>query len=174
MFDEPCYHVLESKIECIFGAALVALVLVALVLVALFLVVLVVLVVLIVLIVLVALVVLVGLGTFDLSWKARTEEGQAATNPEELIGAAHAGCFSMAFSNILDKNGTPATQLDTRAEVTFDPNGPEISGIHLTVRGQVEGISAEDFQRLADQAKGGCPVSKALTGTKITLAAELA
>lgn len=115
-----------------------------------------------------------GLGTFDLSWKARTEEGQGTTNPEELIGAAHAGCFSMAFSNILDKNGTPATQLDTRAEVTFDPNGPEISGIHLTVRGQVEGISAEDFQRLADQAKAGCPVSKALAGTEITLAAELA
>lgn len=115
-----------------------------------------------------------GLGTFDLSWKARTEEGQPTTNPEELIGAAHAGCFSMAFSNILDKNGTPATQLDTRAEVTFDTSqGAAISGVHLTVRGQVEGISAEDFQRLAGEAKDGCPVSKALAGTDITLAAEL-
>ncbi|AXH97895.1 OsmC family peroxiredoxin [Ornithinimicrobium avium] len=116
-----------------------------------------------------------GLGTFDLNWKARTEEGQAATNPEELLGAAHAGCFSMAFSNALDQNGTPPTQLDTQAEVTFDTSdGPTITGVHLTVRGQVEGISAEDFQRIAEEAKAGCPVSKALAGTSITLTAELA
>lgn len=116
-----------------------------------------------------------GLGSFDVSWKARTEEGQATTNPEELIGAAHAACFAMAFSNILDQNGTPPTQLDTRADVTFDTSeGAAISGVHLTVRGQVQGVSAEDFQKLAEQAKSGCPVSKALAGTEITLTAELA
>lgn len=116
-----------------------------------------------------------GLGTFDLSWKARAEGDQGTTNPEELIGAAHAACFAMAFSNMLGKNGTPATQLDTRADVTFDTSqGAAISGIHLSVRGQVEGISAEDFQSLAEQAKAGCPVSKALAGTEITLSAELA
>lgn len=115
-----------------------------------------------------------GLGTFDVSWKARTEEGQATTNPEELLAAAHAACFSMALSNTLDQNGTPPTQLDTRAEVTFDTSdGAAISGVHLTVRGQVEGISAEDFQKFAEQARAGCPVSKALTGTQITMSAEL-
>jgi osmotically inducible protein OsmC len=114
-----------------------------------------------------------GLGTFDIHWKGRTEEGQKVTNPEELIGAAHASCYSMAFSNMLDKNGTPPTQLDTRADVTFVP-GEGITGIHLTVRGQVPDLADEDFQRIAEEAKTGCPVSQALTGTTITLTAELA
>lgn len=114
-----------------------------------------------------------GLGTFDMTWKGRTEEGEKATNPEELIGVAHASCFSMAFSNMLDKNGTPPTQLDTRADVTFVP-GEGITGIHLTVRGQVPDISEDDFQRIAGEAKEGCPVSQALKGTEITLTAELA
>jgi lipoyl-dependent peroxiredoxin len=114
-----------------------------------------------------------GLGTFDMTWKGRTEEGETATNPEELIGVAHASCFSMAFSNMLDKNGTPPTQLDTRADVTFVP-GEGITGVHLTVRGQVPDIGEEDFQRIAGEAKEGCPVSQALTGTDITLTAELA
>ena len=114
-----------------------------------------------------------GLGTFDMTWKGRTEEGEKATNPEELIGVAHASCFSMAFSNMLDKFGTPPTQLDTRADVTFVP-GEGITGIHLTVRGQVPDISADDFQRIAGEAKEGCPVSQALKGTEITLTAELA
>lgn len=114
-----------------------------------------------------------GLGTFDMTWKGRTEDGEKTTNPEELIGVAHATCFSMAFSNMLDKNGTPPTQLDTRADVTFVP-GEGITGIHLTVRGQVPDLGEEDFRRIAEEAKVGCPVSQALTGTEITLTAELA
>ncbi|MCK6209030.1 OsmC family protein [Georgenia sp. EYE_87] len=115
-----------------------------------------------------------GLGTFDVTWKARTEEDRSRTNPEELIAAAHASCFSMAFSNDLDQNGTPPTQLDTTAEVTFSTDGgAHISGVHLTVRAQVEGISEEDFQRIAQASKEGCPVSKALAGTEITMTASL-
>jgi osmotically inducible protein OsmC len=113
------------------------------------------------------------LATFDISWKARTEEHGGTTNPEEMIGMAHASCYSMAFSNILDKNGTPPTKIDTVAEVTFDPAGGGITGSHLTVQAQVEGLADEDFQRLAEEAKTGCPVSKALTGTTITLTASL-
>ena len=80
----------------------------------------------------------------------------------------------MAFAGALGKNGTPPTQLDTTAEVTFDPTGPAITGIHLTVRASVEGLDESDFQRMAEGAKEGCPVSKALAGTEITLTAELA
>lgn len=114
-----------------------------------------------------------GLGTFDMSWKGRTDDGDRATSPEELIGVAHAACFSMAFSNMLDKNGTPPTQLDSRADVTFVP-GEGITGIHLSVRGQVPDLGEEDFRRIAEEAKDGCPVSQALTGTSITVSAELA
>lgn len=113
-----------------------------------------------------------GLGTFDVNWKARAEEAGGTTSPEELIAAAHATCYSMAFSNELDQNGTPPAQLDTSAEATFVA-GEGITGIHLTVNAQIEGISEEDFQRIAEAAKVGCPVSQALTGTKITLTATL-
>ncbi|WP_154793892.1 OsmC family peroxiredoxin [Occultella kanbiaonis] len=117
------------------------------------------------------------LATFDINWKARTEENGGTTNPEELIGAAHAACYSMAFSNVLDSNGTPPTQINTGAKVTFDPGaegGAAITGIHLTVSATVENLSEEDFQKLALAAKEGCPVSKALAGTEITLTASLA
>jgi osmotically inducible protein OsmC len=115
-----------------------------------------------------------GLGTYDVSWPARTEDPrQGRTSPEELIAAAHSSCFSMAFSGALAKAGTPPTSLDTRADVTFQP-GEGITGVHITVVGVVEGISAEDFQAAAEGAKQNCPVSKALTGTKITLEASLA
>jgi lipoyl-dependent peroxiredoxin len=114
-----------------------------------------------------------GLGSFDMTWKGRTEEGERTTNPEELIGTAHAACFAMAFSNMLDKNGTPPTQLDTRADVSF-VGGEGITGVHLTVRGQVPDLAEEDFLRIAEEAKNGCPVSQALAGTTITLTAELA
>ena len=115
-----------------------------------------------------------GQGTFDVSWRARAEEHGGTTNPEELIAAAHASCYSMAFAGALGKNGTPPTQLDTTAEVTFDPTGPAITGIHLTVRASIEGLDESDFQRMAEGAKEGCPVSKALAGTEITLTAQLA
>ncbi|MCW2798121.1 OsmC family peroxiredoxin [Nocardioides sp.] len=114
-----------------------------------------------------------GLGTYDVSWAARTEEANGKTSPEELIAAAHSSCFSMAFSNGLAKAGTPATSLKTTAEVEFTP-GTGITGIKLTTRGVVEGISNEDFVAAAEAAKVGCPVSQALTGTTITLDAALA
>ena len=113
-----------------------------------------------------------GLGTYDVTWAARTEEPGGKTSPEELIAAAHSSCFSMAFSNGLAKAGTPPTSLDTTADVTFQP-GEGITDIKLTVRGVVPGISAEDFAAAAEDAKQNCPVSKALTGTTITLEASL-
>ncbi|HEY9413077.1 MAG TPA: OsmC family peroxiredoxin [Jiangellaceae bacterium] len=113
-----------------------------------------------------------GLGTYDVTWAARTEEPGGRTSPEELIAAAHSSCFSMAFSNGLAKAGTPPTSLDTTADVTFQP-GEGITDIKLTVRGVVPGISAEDFAAAAEDAKQNCPVSKALTGTTITLEASL-
>ncbi|MER5311586.1 OsmC family protein [Streptomyces sp. NPDC002773] len=114
-----------------------------------------------------------GLGSYDVSWPARTEEPNGKTSPEELIAAAHSSCFSMAFSNILAKAGSAPTRLETKADVTFQP-GQGITGIHLTVRGEVPGLDADEFQQLAEDAKKNCPVSQALTGTTITLTAELA
>jgi lipoyl-dependent peroxiredoxin len=114
-----------------------------------------------------------GLGSFDISWPARTEPPAGLTSPEELIAAAHSSCFSMAFSHALAQAGTPPQSLDTSADVTFEP-GTGITGIHLTVRGTVPGISAEDFAAAAEDAKVNCPVSQALTGTTITLDAALA
>ncbi|KQX55804.1 MULTISPECIES: OsmC family protein [unclassified Streptomyces] len=114
-----------------------------------------------------------GLGSYDVSWPARSEEPNGKTSPEELIAAAHSACFSMAFSNGLAKAGNAPTRLETKADVTFQP-GEGITGIHLTVRGEVPGLSAEEFASLAEDAKKNCPVSQALTGTTITLTAELA
>jgi lipoyl-dependent peroxiredoxin len=113
-----------------------------------------------------------GIGTFDVSWPARAEEPNGKTSPEELIAAAHSSCFSMALSAGLSKAGTPPTSLETRADVEFTV-GPGITGIHLTVVGQVDGITEEQFLEAAEGAKKGCPVSQALSGTTITLDASL-
>jgi osmotically inducible protein OsmC len=113
-----------------------------------------------------------GIGTYDVSWPARAEEPNGKTSPEELIAAAHSSCFSMALSGALAKQGTPPTSLDTKADVTFQP-GEGITGVHITVVGNVEGMSDEDFKTAAEGAKQNCPVSKALTGTTITLDASL-
>ncbi|MPV35987.1 OsmC family peroxiredoxin [Georgenia subflava] len=113
------------------------------------------------------------LGTFDVNWKARAEESGASTTPEELIASAHATCYAMQLSNELAQNQTPATELSTNAKVTFVA-GTGITGIELSVRGDVPGIDAEDFARIADSAKANCPVSKALAATDITLSASLA
>lgn len=113
------------------------------------------------------------LARFDVSWPARSEEPNGKTSPEELIAAAHSSCYCMALSAGLAKAGTPPTSLDTRADVTFQP-GEGITGIHLTVRAAVPGISADDFAAAAAGAKDNCPVSKALAGTTITLDASLA
>ena len=114
-----------------------------------------------------------GIGTYDVSWPARTEEPNGVTSPEELIAAAHSSCFCMAFSNGLDKAGTPPTSLDVKAEVTFVP-GQGITTSHLTVTGVVPGISEEDFVAAAADAKANCPVSQALAGVEITFEASLA
>ena len=115
-----------------------------------------------------------GLGTYDVSWPARAEDGpHGKTSPEELIAAAHSSCFSMALSGALAKQGNPPTSLDTRADVTFQP-GEGITGIHITVVGAVEGLDAEGFKTAAEGAKENCPVSQALKGTNITLDASLA
>lgn len=114
-----------------------------------------------------------GIGTYDVSWPARTEEPGGKTSPEELIAAAHSSCFNMAFSNGLAKAGTPPTSLDTTAAVTFVP-GTGITQIVLSVVGSVPGMSAEDFQKAAEEAKVGCPVSQALKAVPITLEARLA
>jgi len=115
-----------------------------------------------------------GIGTYDVSWPARTEEPNGKTSPEELIAAAHSACFNMAFSNGLAKNGTPATSLDTTAAVTFVP-GTGITTSALSVVGVVEGLTAEQFIELAEAAKVGCPVSNALKGNvEISIEAKLA
>ena len=114
-----------------------------------------------------------GMGAFDVSWPARTEEPNGMTSPEELIAAAHSSCFSMALSNIITKAGHTVQTLDTRADVTFQP-GQGITSSHLTTRGSVPGLSEEEFAALAADAGANCPVSQALTGTTITVEASLA
>lgn len=114
-----------------------------------------------------------GIGTYDVSWPARTEEANGKTSPEELIAAAHSACYSMSLSLALAGAGTPPTALDTAAHVTFQP-GEGITGIKLEVVGTVPGVTAEQFADAAQGAKEACPVSKALAGTNITLDARLA
>jgi lipoyl-dependent peroxiredoxin len=119
----------------------------------------------------------VGSGSFgplDVTWASRTEEPQGRTSPEELIAAAHAACFSMAFSGGLAKAGTPPERLETSATVTFVP-GTGITKSALRVRGTVPGMDEAAFVEAAEAAKDGCPVSKALAGVpEITLDAALA
>lgn len=117
-----------------------------------------------------------GTGAYEgpFSFKSRMEEG-IGTNPEELIGAAHAGCFSMAFSATLEKAGFAPKRVFTKAAVRFDKveGGFAITHIDLETEGDVPGIDNTKFQELAEAAKKGCPVSKALTGTIIGLKARL-
>jgi len=109
-----------------------------------------------------------GVGTYDVSWPARTEQANGKTSPEELLGAAHAACYSMSISNVLAKAGTPPTAIDTSADVTFQP-GTGITGIVLKVSGSVPGITAEQFAEAAAEAHAACPVSNALSATPTTL-----
>lgn len=106
-------------------------------------------------------------------FKARFEGGKG-TNPEELIGAAHAGCFSMALSMILGGENLKADSIDTSADVTLDQvdGGFSITAVHLTLKAKVPGATQEQFDRLTKAAKEGCPVSKVLNA-KITLDATL-
>jgi osmotically inducible protein OsmC len=114
-----------------------------------------------------------GLGTYPVNWKARSEGSTSVTTPEELIAAAHSSCFSMALSLALAENGTPPESIDTTASVTFKP-GTGITGSHLNVNAVVPGLEPEDFERIAQGAKVGCPTSQALAGIEITLEATLA
>lgn len=114
-----------------------------------------------------------GIGTYDVSWKARTEPGGGTTTPEELLAAAHASCFSMAFAHDLTENGTPPQSISTTAKVTFVP-GTGITGIELSTTASVAGIEDADFQRVAEGTKSGCPVSAALAAVPISLTATLA
>jgi osmotically inducible protein OsmC len=119
----------------------------------------------------------VGSGAFDVPFSFRTRfEDAPGTNPEELIGAAHAGCFSMAVANELATAGFTPTRVHTTANVHFGPtaNGPAISKIELECSATVPNITDDEFQRLAEGAKKNCPVSKALAATDITLNATLA
>jgi len=130
-----------------------------------------------------------GTGTLDVqsgafarqpySFKGRfqDESGKSGTNPEELIAAAHAGCFAMQLSHFLAENGTPAEELNAEAVVTYGAavgGGFEITESALKLTGKVPGIDQAKFQELADKAKAGCPVSKALGAIKVTLDAKLA
>ena len=114
-----------------------------------------------------------GLGHFEVTWADRAEQPSGNTSPEELIAAAHSACFNMALSNGLAQGGNPPTSLDTRADVTFQA-GEGITGIKLSVTGVVPGITAEQFQAAAEDARKNCPVSKLITGTTISLEATLA
>lgn len=116
-------------------------------------------------------------GSFEGAYSSRSrfEDGEG-TNPEELIAAAHAGCFSMAFANVLDGEGYDPESIDTTANVTVQvlEDGPAITNVHLNTSAHVSGIDENTLRELAEAAKSGCPVSKALAGVEITVDATLA
>jgi osmotically inducible protein OsmC len=119
-----------------------------------------------------------ALASLPYSFKGRfqDESGKSGTNPEELIAAAHAGCFAMQLSHFLAENGTPATKLDATATVTVDPdpaNGFTIKSSNITLVGTVPGIDQAKFKELADKAKATCPVSRALGAIEVSLDARL-
>ena len=116
-----------------------------------------------------------GSGTFDLvsseavrdlpvTWASRTERPDGKTSPEELIAAAHASCYAMAFSGVLAEMGNEPEELNISAVCTFDVAQVKITTMVLDVRGRVPGLDAEGFQNAAEQAEQGCPVSNALRG----------
>jgi osmotically inducible protein OsmC len=106
------------------------------------------------------------------TWARRSEQGEDATSPEELIAAAHAACYSMALSHELTQGGNPPEELAVTATVGFQA-GEGITGVHLEVRGRVAGIDAAGFGAAAAAAAQGCPVSKALAAVEITHSATL-
>ncbi len=109
------------------------------------------------------------------SFTSRFEDDKSSSSPEELIGAAHASCFSMALAHALDQSGFKTEEISTEAEVTLDKTGDgfSITEIMLKTKGKVAGISKEKFLEIANDAKENCPVSKALKATTINLEAEL-
>jgi len=107
-----------------------------------------------------------AVGPMQVTWKARSEEHAGLTSPEELIAAAHAACLSMALSGELEKGGTPATRISTKASCSIDKvgGGFKITRMRLEVRGKVPGLDQAGFAKAAEAAKKGCPVSGALQG----------
>jgi len=118
-----------------------------------------------------------GLGTFEVSFPKRaSEDGGGATNPEELIAAAHSACYAMQFSAILGEKGATPLSMEVKAEVSLGPDpagGFQLTGIALTVTGEANGIDQAGYETAAQEAKDTCPVSKALTGVDITISATL-
>jgi len=118
-----------------------------------------------------------GSGAFEgeYSLRGRTEDGQRTTNPEELIGAALAGCYTMSLANLLTEEERPAARLDTTATVYLEQreDGFAIPRIDLETTGDVPGVEASEFQQLADRAERGCPVSKVLATAEISVRATL-
>ena len=118
-----------------------------------------------------------GVGTYEVSFPKRAaDEAGGVTSPEELIGAAHSACYAMSLSNQLGQAGASNIRLDVRADVTLgaDPaGGLRIRTVKLSVRGSADGIDEAEFLKAADEAKVGCPVSKALAGTDIQMEAQL-
>ncbi|WP_432498866.1 OsmC family peroxiredoxin [Kineococcus auxinigenes] len=116
-------------------------------------------------------------GTYDVSFPKRAaDDAGGTTSPEELIAAAHSSCFAMQFSALLGEAGGTPENVEVRADVSLGPDpagGFRLTGIKLTVTGEVSGVDAETFARTAQAAKETCPVSKALTGVEITLDASM-
>jgi osmotically inducible protein OsmC len=117
-------------------------------------------------------------GTYDVSFPRRAaDDAGGYTSPEELIAAAHSACFAMQLSALIAAEGGTPISLEVQADVSLGPDssdgGFKLTGITLTVKGEVEGLDAAGFQKAAEGAKAGCPVSKALTGVEITLDASL-
>lgn len=115
-----------------------------------------------------------ALKDYPYGFAARFEDGKNGTNPEELIGAAHAGCFTMALSLILGEAKLTAEKMETVAEVSLDKDGDgfSITAVHLTLKAKIPGATQEQFEKLTGMAKAGCPVSKLLKAN-ITLDATL-
>lgn len=112
-----------------------------------------------------------GVTSFDVSWGKRAESGEGTTNPEELIAAALATCYSMALSHALAGNDTPPQSIDTEVGIDFVP-GTGITGAAITVSANVPGLSEEEFRRFAEDTKANCPVSAALSAVDKTLSIE--
>ena len=109
-----------------------------------------------------------GVATFDVSWAKRAEAGQGTTNPEELLAASLASCYTMALSNALAEDGHDPASIDTQAAVTFVA-GEGVTGITISVTGDVPGLDAEGFKAKARWAKENCPISQALKAVPKTL-----
>lgn len=117
-------------------------------------------------------------GTYDVSFPKRAaDDADGTTSPEELVAAAHSACYAMSLSNLLAEAGGTVESLDVKADVTLgadkEAGGFKLTGILLTVRGEVPGVDEAAFGKAADEAKAACPISKALAAVDITLDAAL-